>query len=306
MTDDLDLGISTEATTEALLSIVPDAPTEPEPIVTEPETIVSEPEPVATESSDFVAKVAEANSLLDMLMARIVPVGNKSKFVKILVYGMPGTGKTVFSATAPGPLIVDVEKGAHSINNHPELRSAMALEFKSIFQVEQLIGFLTAKEPALDQYETIVIDSFSELQKRDLDEVVRAEAAKDAARNKYLPIGADYNVNTEHMRQIASALRDLDRHIIVTCHVKEEKDDTTGRLLVRPNLTPKLASTLAGIFDVVGYMSTSGSGDDTVRTLQVHPTANVTAKTRIGGLPAVIENPTFADIYTAFTTNKDN
>lgn len=286
---ELDLGIEvatpTEEEEETTLTVVPD-----------------EPAP----SKEFEAVVAEANSLLDQLMARITPVGNKSKYLKILVYGMPGTGKTVFTATAPNPLIVDVEKGSHSINNHPELRHVQALEFKSIFQVEQLINFLGAKEPALDAYETIVIDSYSELQKRDLDEIVRVEAAKDAARNKYLPIGADYNVNTEHMRQIASALRDLDRHIIVTCHVKEEKDDTTGRLLVRPNLTPKLAGTLAGIFDVVGYMSTTTQGENTIRTLQVHPTVNVTAKTRIGNLPAVIENPTFSDIYTAFTTTKDN
>jgi phage nucleotide-binding protein len=269
------------------------------------ETAEVEPITVAASSTtvtDFDAKVAEADSILDALLGRIGSVDNKSKYLKVLVYGMPGTGKTVFSATAPGPLIIDVEKGAHSIKNHPELMGAKALEYKSIFQVEQLIKYLTDDAPQLAQYETIVVDSFSELQKRDLDEVVRAEAAKDAARNKYLPIGADYNVNTEHMRQIASALRDLDRHIIVTCHVKEEKDDATGRILKRPNLTPKLAGTLAGIFDVVGYMATSGSGESTIRTLQVHPTDGVTAKTRIGHLPAVMENPTFSDIYTAFTS----
>lgn len=249
----------------------------------------------------FEAKVAEADTILDSLLSRISPVENKSKYLKILVYGMPGVGKTVFTATAPKPLIIDIENGAHSINNHPELKDAQALEFKSIFQVEQLIKYLGDRAPQLDDFETVVVDSFSELQKRDLDEIVRAEAAKDSARNKYLPIGPDYNVNTEHMRQIASALRDLDRHIIVTCHVKEEKDDNTGRLLVRPNLTPKLAGTLAGIFDVVGYMSMQ----DQTRTLQVHPTNTVTAKTRIGNLPAVMENPTFSDILTAFTNHKD-
>jgi hypothetical protein len=85
-------------------------------------------------------------------------------------------------------------------------------------------------------------------------------------------------------------------HVIVTCHVKEEKDDSTGRLLVRPNLTPKLAGTLAGIFDVVGYMQL----DNDTAKLQVHPTNTVTAKTRIGGLPPIIENPTFSDLLTAF------
>ena len=250
----------------------------------------------------FETKVAEADDILNSLMARISPVENKSKYLKILIYGMPGVGKTVFTATAPKPLIIDVENGAHSIKNHADLvDEAEALEFKSIFQVETLIKYLGDRAEPLEKFETIVVDSFSELQKRDLDEIVKAEATKDSSRNKYLPIGPDYNVNTEHMRQIASALRDLDRHIIVTCHVKEEKDDATGRLLVRPNLTPKLAGTLAGIFDVVGYMSLN----DGTRSLQVSPTPTVTAKTRIGNLPAVMENPTFSDILTAFTNHKD-
>jgi phage nucleotide-binding protein len=279
-------------------------PTSTEPVASVATAVETQPDVVETHSPEsFEAKVAEADSILDALMGRITTVDNKSKYLKILVYGNPGTGKTVFTATAPSPLIIDVEKGAHSINNHPNLRNAKALEYKSLFQVEQLIKYLGADAPQLAEFKTIVVDSFSELQKRDLDAIVKEEAEKDANRNKFLPIGPDYNVNTEHMRMIASALRDLDRHIIVTCHVKEEKDETTGRILRRPNLTPKLAGTLAGIFDVVGYMATSGSGENTTRTLQVHPTADVTAKTRIGNLPAVIENPTFDAIYTAFTTH---
>lgn len=291
---EVDLGVASE-----------DTPVEPEPSALEDEATETTVTESVEVSDTFAAAQAEADSILDALMSRITTVEHKSKYLKVLLYGNPGTGKTVLSATAPSPLIIDVEKGAYSINNHPSLRHAKALEFKSIYQVEQLIKFLAADAPQLAEFKTIVVDSFSELQKRDLDEVVAAEAAKDSSRNKYLPIGADYNVNTEHMRMIASSLRDLDRHIVVTCHVKEDKDDNTGRILKRPNLTPKLAGTLAGIFDVVAYMSTTIVGDKTVRTLQVHPTADVTAKTRIGNLPSVIENPSFDILYNAFITTKD-
>jgi len=259
---------------------------------------VSDP-PAAPVSNEFAAKVAEADEMLDLLMARIGGVQAHTKFIKVLIYGMPGTRKTVFMATAPKPLIIDIEKGTHSIRNHPQLvPEVQVLDFRSIFQAEQLLKYLARKDdiPALKDRETVCVDSFSELSKRDLDEIVAAEAAKDASRNKYLPIGADYNVSTEHMRQFASALRDLPMHVVVTCHVKEEKDESTGRLLVRPNLTPKLAGTLAGIFDVVGYMQL----DNDTAKLQVHPTNTVTAKTRIGGLPPIIENPTFNDLLTAF------
>lgn len=236
------------------------------------------------------------DTILEALMARMAPVGSANPYRKVMCYGPPGVGKSVFAGTAPKNLFVDVEKGSMSLNNHKELADVTVLEFKSVRQLELLIEKLAAGAFG-DRFETIVIDSFSELQKRDLDDIVRKAASEDASRNKFLPIGPDYNINTEHLRVIASALRDLPMHVIVTAHAKEEKDDATGRVLVRPNLTPKLAGTMAGIFDVVGYMTVNGSGESATRTLQVHPTASVVAKSRVGGIPAIIENPTFDKLF---------
>jgi len=238
----------------------------------------------------------EVDSILAKLMERIAPVGNAPKYRKVMVYGPPGTGKTTFCASFPKPLIVDIERGTMSLLNNPEYRNTAVLEFRSVAQLELLIKKLG--EGAFgDQFETIVIDSFSELQKRDLDDILRAAAATDASRNKFLPTGPDYNVNTEHMRQIASALRDLPMNVVVTSHVKEEKDDATGRVLLRPNLTPKLAGTMAGIFDVVGFLTVNGTGEAATRTLQVHPTASVVAKCRVGGLKPIVEDPTFDRLF---------
>lgn len=253
-----------------------------------------------TAALDFDSAVAEADEVLDLLLGKITTADEAVPYLKVFIYGNPGVRKTTFMATAPEPLIVDVEKGTTSLRNFPETRGTAVYPFKSITGVETLIDKMGEGNNALDKYETLGIDSFSEMQKRDLDDIVKAAAAADASRNKFLPIGPDYNINTEHMRQIADKLRHLDKHIIVTAHVKEEKDDSTGRILVRPNLTPKLASTLNGIFDVVGYMALDFKGESPTWTLQVHPTATVTAKTRVGGLPPVIENPSFQVLLDAF------
>ena len=254
------------------------------------------------DSNDMTAPVeastdhAETDEILAGLLGRIGDVTQVTKYTKVLIFGQPGAGKTVFSATTPKTLIVDIERGALSINNHDELKhNAEFMEFRSTFQLEKLIEYLKADHEAFQKYETIVIDSFTALQARDLDDVVKAEAAKDASRNPFLPTGPDYNVNTRHMQKIAADLRDINKNIIVTAHVKEVKDDETGVILKRADLTPKLASSMNGIFDVVGYLS----ADEGRRSLQVHPTKTIAAKTRLGGLPPVIENPSFQTILDA-------
>lgn len=245
-----------------------------------------------TTSAEFNKAAAEADEILAKLMARI---GDPSEvaYRKMLVYGMFGTGKTVFCATAPDCLIVRVEPtGTLSLMNHPDLK-AKTFEYLSVPQLEILLNKMIEKPEAFP-FKTLAIDSFSALQKDDLDAIVKSEAAKDASRNPFLPTGPDYNVNTEHMRQIGVLLGRLKMHVIVTCHVKETKDDATGRVLVRPDLTPKLANTLAGQFDVVAYLSKT---DDGTRALQISPTPTVLAKTRVGGLPDVVMNPTWDVLF---------
>lgn len=232
------------------------------------------------------------SEVLDALLAEIAPVEEKHSKLKVMVYGEPGVGKTVFAAGAPTPLLIDVEGGSLSLRNHPDLATVEVMRYVNVRQLELFAAAASSSDSPFDKYETIIIDTFSELQKRDLDDIVRADMRKNPAREPF-PIGPDYNKNTEHLRQIAAAFRDLDKHLIILCHAKEEKDERTGTILTRPNLTPKLSSGMAGIFDIVGRMSATGEGDTRMRHLQVHPTPAVLAKTRIGGLPPVIENPTF-------------
>lgn len=258
---------------------------------------------LATPVGGFEAVVAEADDILDALMARIGTAETTNQYLRVLIYGQPGTRKTTFCAGAPRPLIYEVDAGgSKSLLNFAETRNTAVLPFRSINQCEVLIQKLGEENALSNQYDTLVIDTFSELQIKDLDRIVKDAAAKDASRNAFLPIGPDYNINTEHMRQIADNLRNLPKHVVITCHVKEEKDDTTGRVLSRPNLTPKLARTMAGMFDVVGYMNVDGDA----WSLQVHPTTSVSAKTRLGGLPPVITNPSFQMLLDALTTRTDN
>lgn len=249
-----------------------------------------EPEPTAPEAS--------ADPILDMLMSKIKPVSAIKHKRKILIYSEPGAGKTVFSATAPGNLILDVEDGLSSINNHPELAaSTRAIPFKTWATAEQLILRLHENAPALADVETFTIDSASELHKKGLAETVQREWAKSPSlKNKYVAETEEHTENNEHIRQLISSLRDLDRNIIITAHARriERKDKS---FIILPDFSEKLAKTLAGIVDIVGYLELKEVNGKVERVLTLRSEGNIMAKTRFGAHPAQMVSPTWDKLF---------
>lgn len=259
--------------------------------------------PASDPAPEAEAQVADA--LMDKLFARIAPP-TEVKYRKVFLYGPPGCGKTVLSATAPKPLIVRIEPtGTVSLYNHPDLlKNVQTFEFLSVVQLEILIDKILADPAAFQkrcvesfgyEIETFVVDSMSELQRIDLDTIIAREYKSDPSRNQYTRTWPDYNENTIHMAQLAGKLCKLPMNVIATCHAKDKEDKGKGLTMTMPSLTDVLAEKCAGFFDVFAYMTVNDDG--TKRTLQLSPTKTVTAKTRIGGLPPVVEDPTWDKLF---------
>lgn len=245
---------------------------------------------IPAENTNTVKSNESEDAVLERLLSYVVPVGKRVKWLKCLFYGPPGTGKTVFGATSPEPYIYDVENSSLSLNNHPELNGVMVMEYKSLGQLEALLGYFERKHPSFEKYQTFVVDTFSELQKKDLDGLITEDVA----------VGKDYQRNTERMRRLMVRIRDLPMHVIFICHSKEEKDEGTGIIKIRPDLTPILSTRILAACDVVGYLTNILEGDEVKeRRLQVRPSRGIVAKTRVGHLPAIIIDPSFDDIIEA-------
>lgn len=238
------------------------------------------------------------DSVTQSLLDLIAPQGDDGA-LNCLIYGDPGVGKTVLAATAPRPLFFDVENGFRSVSNHPELAEhARRMRFAGVKSAEALATKVL--EGTFGDYDTIVIDTLTALQDKALKEWTLAAFKKnpnDSQRegDKYTPIGKDYQRNQEMMKHIVSLFRDSDKHIIFLCHAKDEKDESTGVISKAPMLSPKLAGKVLADCSLVGYMTRTGKTNDTPekRFLRVQPTTKIIAKSRIGGLPDIIESPTF-------------
>jgi phage nucleotide-binding protein len=251
-------------------------------------------------NADVTPEQPATDQVLEAILGRISDASLAAKHAKVLVFGPSGTGKTSFAAGAPKPLVVDVEKGGISIKNHYAPGTVKVLEYKSFYQVEELVKYLNEGHPAFDDVETLVIDSMSELHKRGLAEITEREWRKDpVSRNRFVAETEDHTENNEHIRRLTSAMRDLNRNLVVIAHhrVIMNKDQTVRAVI--PDFSDKLANTLAGIFDVVGFLSLQEKQGEAKRYLRVRGDGTIAAKTRLDALPVVIENPSFSTIFDA-------
>jgi len=247
--------------------------------------------------------------ILDAILNRIVPVKSKERRrkLKVLIYSDPGCGKSVLAGTAPDNLFVDAEDGLVSLDNHPDLipDTVYAYPYKSFRGFEAMVQKLNENPVELSHIKTVTIDTISELHKKGLQEVTEREWEKSPlANNRYVAETEHHTENNEHIRRLVSSLRDLDRNLILLSHARTV--EPKGRpAKTYPDFSEKLANTLAGIVDIVGYMYLKEVEGKTVRVLRLQGDGVVVAKTRIGGYPDELINPTWNDLWECFQKAHD-
>lgn len=332
------------------------------------------------------------NNFTKMLMKKATNIEDAPFYIKMLIYGDSGIGKTVFAASAPDLFIISDENGLLSLRN-PDLKhivnqTARQFPLDSFAEMNDIYEFLynhcvlrdrlnkllknyegkskkevpkeaieklnkikdyiwslengsnprNNQEPKL--YYSVAIDSVTELAKRSMDRILDIkhgtgmsdsgnilddddDATTPEESEQPVPLNAtdddfavmegfanfeshkatlpDYGVNTNQMRKVVRAFRDLPMNVIFTALEKEAKDDLSGEIYTKPALTDKLAEDVHGYVDIVGYYYTmmvkeEGKPDRIDRIMQVQPFNNKQAKDRSGRLGIGVRNPTFTRI----------
>ncbi|MCP4049889.1 MAG: ATP-binding protein [bacterium] len=181
------------------------------------------------------------------------------KNLNVIIYGAPGVGKTSFCASAPKPLIIDLEGGTLSIMD----RNVDIVEAKTVFNVKEAIDYAVS-----NNYKTIVFDSLTRFSELLIESITSAD-------KKTKPQVQHWGDLVSKIKKMIWELQGKDINTIFTCLEKESNNDDS--LIKRPSLTGQLAQAIPAIVDVTGYLYVTQTGE---RLLSINPTDKWYAKHR--------------------------
>lgn len=224
------------------------------------------------------------------------------RYARVLIYGPPGRGKTVFLGTAQFDartrpiLILDFEGGSSSLVG----LDVDVLTVTSWAGYERAYEYLASgKHP----YKSIGIDSISETYRFSMLNVLKSRPAEVRADPDILTLQDWGKVQTQ-MRRFLRAFRDLPMHVFFTALAKDDPDPKEG-MVKKVDFSGSLADEVAGMMDVVAYLALVPAEDaegETKRALLLKNIPKFRVKVRTpwnSNVPDVIYDPTVTTLLDA-------
>lgn len=236
-------------------------------------------------------------------------VDQADAFVKVLVYGRNGSGKTRFAASSPKCLIIDIhEQGTRSAKGSgakvfPEPESG-PITWEDIGDV-----YWYLKE-GNHPYESVAIDTITAMNRLCLAMVLGEAEDRDPNREVGLPDRRAYGRAGELMRSQLLAFRNLPMHVIFTAQERVIKDeDTDEPVLHTPDLPAGSRGIAMGSVSIIGRLYRAEvkyrkKGEKEIHTrwedrMLVGPDDEFDTKDRTNNLGQVVRRPTVAQVIQA-------
>lgn len=176
--------------------------------------------------------------------------------VVMLIYGVPGVGKTSLSNTAENPVLVDCDRGAD--------RAVIRKDTLVCSKWEDII----AEKETFKQYKTVIIDTA----KACLDDFLCDYAMRvdDASKKNKLKM---FGYVGDAFKAFVAYLRSINVDLVILAHAAEDKDGDDR--IFYPSVTGQSKDLVQRIADQIGFLS---YGADNSRVLHFQKNHRIVAK----------------------------
>lgn len=228
----------------------------------------------------------------------IVPVTTvEDDFIRIMVYGDPGVGKTVFAATSPKCLILSCDPAgttSAAVRNSPAQRWNI-MDWNDMTEAYEYLRHEGHKE-----FEWVWIDSLTLFQERGLDNIMQDLVAERPHRKVYLPDKGEYGQNMNRVLILMRNMVALPINLGVTAHVLRTEDDD-GKVTYMPAIQGKnMPDKICAYMGIVGFMYARRAEGRTEIGIRTRKDSKHYAKDRFDAFPSGrLLNPTVPDLQKA-------
>jgi len=236
---------------------------------------------------------------------KIHPAAKHSQNQNVLLYGDSGTGKTRLAASAPKVLMIDVnDKGYDSVRRdyNPDY---ILVEYWR--EINDIYWFLQEGDHS---YESVAIDTVSNLQNICMDFVLGDEASRDASRDPDMPSRQAWGKVGKLMRTQIINYRNLPLNVIFIAQLRAkqqgDEDEDSGDILYGPEVSPSIEKTLKAAVGTIGYLTkrevvirnkkTKTARKEIRRRLLLGDSERYISKDRNGVFPDHIDAPDLGDM----------
>lgn len=204
------------------------------------------------------------------------PLFDPPTYLKAIIYGDFGKGKTVTSSSLGKTLVIAGDPGWVAIKNHPDIwKNVTVLPFVGFRQLETLSIALFWQYNEWAEYDTVVIDPLALVQENYVDDLLRAgkynkdtrpqfqvtdeKAAADLV-IKELPGLDDFHAAKNVLRSPCRDLMAAPLNVIFIAHEREptREEEKRGIRTVRPDVTEALYKVISRDVHLIGRASTEG------------------------------------------------
>lgn len=230
---------------------------------------------------------------------RIETIQRRERFLKLLIYGNYGVGKTTLACSAlevesmNNVLMINAEAGDQSVDHLEDLDAVTITNFRALGRINEFLKQHCTARDAGDidklrtmeahlrgceeseietprQYRTVILDSLTELEAYCFEQLLGITDTTRLDEEVQSAEWGEYKKNNTMILRVVRAFRDLPMHVIFTCAEKYTQDEVK-KFKYTPDMTGKLSKKIQGFMDMVGYYVQGKDGDEVQRRLYVMP-----------------------------------
>jgi hypothetical protein len=222
--------------------------------------------------------------------------------LKILLYGLAGTGKTCFAAGFPTPILyLDFDNKVDSaalFHKKDQVRLegidvrplAPTLSQSPIAELEKIITneLIPQQKAGEMKYKTLVVDSLTIFSAATLKYIVETNPGikRPVSKQGQQPTPADYGILKREFAKLIPGLLSLPMNVIMLGHISTERDETTGEIIRGTMLDGSFGKELPIYFKEVWVSRVDDKGQFWAQTKS---DGKYSCRSQIPGLPALLK-----------------